>query len=248
MQKMQLTIFDVSSKPEVIPEATGEKVVFEKWKMLELLDSLSGQKFLIRGKDDYQEFCLPFQAGKMSYSAIYKTGFPAVCSLGSFNYRKLTSFARLSGYLNRITKENNLLSFNYDQTIHPSKGNKQIQTEDSVVSFDLSSNYIDLGSDNRKGKRAANFNDMSIEEKISEIIGKTYSVQVRCHNDLFGEIISYPCRISDIQINEDEITILGSNHLFLKAKGFVKIRYTGNLLFDTYNQDGGYTRTISFFE
>lgn len=245
---MQLTIFDVSSKQGVIQDAIGEKVVFEKWRMLELLDSLSVQKFLIRGKDDYQEFCLPFQSGEMSYSAIYKTGFPAVCGLGSFNYRKLTSFARLSGYLNRITKENNLLSFNYDRTVYPNKGNKQIHTEESVVSFDLSPNYIDLGADNRKNKRPANFNEMSLEEKISEIIGRTYSVQVRCHNDLFSEILSYPCRIADIQIYEDEITILGSNHLYLKAKGFVKIRDTGNLLFDTYNQDGGYTRTINFFE
>lgn len=245
---MQLSIFDIQAKQEVIPGAVGEKVTFEKWRMLELLDSLNGQKFLIRGKDEFQEFCLPFQSGEMHYSSIYKTGFPAICGLGSNKIQQMKNFARISGYLNRINNENNLLSFNYDRTVHPSKGNKQIHTEDSVVSFDLSPNFIDLGTANRKGKRADKFNEMSLEEQINVIVGNTFSVQVRCHNDLFTEIVSYPSKILDIQIVDDEITIVGTNHLFLKAKGFVKIRDTGNLLFDTYNQDGGYTRTISLFD
>jgi hypothetical protein len=97
---MQLSIFDVPAESTMLPTLTGEKAYFEKWRMLEILDSLNGQKFLIRGKDEYQQFCLPFLGGEMSYSSIYRTGFPAVCGIGTFHFYhgKPTSFVRKRVY------------------------------------------------------------------------------------------------------------------------------------------------------
>lgn len=243
---MQLSIFDVPAEQKVLPIGIEEKTYFEKWRMLELLDSLNGQKFLIRGKDDYQEFCLPFSGGAMSFSQfIYKKDFPVVCGFHSQN-KKATN-ATLSGYLNNIVRENEKLFFNFDRTVYQTN-QKQILTDDSVVSFDLRPHFIDMTSNNPKNKKRDKFNELSLEEQKNAIVGNTFAVQVRCHNDLFREIISLPSGILDIQVHEDEINLIGSNHLFIQAKGFVRFRDTGNLLIDIYNADGGYTRTISLID
>ncbi|WP_158587583.1 hypothetical protein [Neobacillus notoginsengisoli] len=153
------------------------------------------------------------------------------------------SYASMIGDLNLVIKQNDLLSFNYDRSVYRNNHAKQFITEDSVVTFDLSPNFIEPGTV-RKVKKITNFEKLTHDEQINAIIGNTYGVQVRCHNDFFNEIISYPARITNIEIHDDELLIEGSNHLYIKTKGFVRLRYTGDLLFDIYNDDGGYTRTI----
>jgi hypothetical protein len=150
--------------------------------------------------------------------------------------------------MKRIIRNHDLLTFNYDREVHRSNKKKKIFNEDSVVSFDLSPNFIDLGSSKKKGVKSEIFDEWTLEEKIASIVGITYAVQVRCHNDLFTEIISYPSRINEIQVDGDVLTIEGSNHLSIKAKGFVKMRYSSGILLDIYNQDGGYTRTIHLLD
>lgn len=80
---------------------------------------------------------------------------------------------------------------------------------------------------------------------LSQLIGYTARVRVKCsYDDVVGKIGSIPFKILSIKETEGEITLIGTNNLYIQSKGFQKVRESGDLLFDVYGEKDGYGRTF----
>lgn len=83
----------------------------------------------------------------------------------------------------------------------------------------------------------------SAEKPLSQFIGLTGSVMVRC-SDIVEAVYSLPCKILSIIAENSELTIIGTNDLYIHTTGFKGVRESETLLFDIFTKSQGYNHTI----
>lgn len=223
----QIDLFDIAA--EIIEQApevkTPSNQVFPKWRMLEYLDKLNGKTALVSYKGDSYEYRIPVQFGELTFSSTY-------CLSNKVNLHSIGPDFEILNYrgtLTKVEKKDNLHLFHF----RDKKEGIEIM---SKATFELKPYSI---------SRIPNKQSYDETKPLSQLIGYTARVRVKCsYDDVVGKIGSIPFKILSIKETEGEITLIGTNNLYIQSKGFQKVRESGDLLFDVYGEKDGYGRTF----
>ncbi|MEX3623733.1 hypothetical protein [Viridibacillus arvi] len=231
MEQMSIFNIDVPSTEKMLSVCESNHVqkqdaLLTKWRMFEYLDQLKGQTALVSYSDETVEFHVPFQFGEIHFSGNAISSRPAnIVRLRSFvsaNSEMQIKHNEKSGILTRLERKEQSYLMHYLKEV-----NNEIQEKCSSATFELRSYSI--------SKMPHKQPSYSYELPLSQLVGLTAKVMMRCEDDLVDTVESMPFKILSIKVENEKIVIMGTNDVCIKVDGFQKVRKSNDLIFDVCN-------------
>lgn len=213
--------------------------IYEKWALLDFLDRKCSQTGLMIYEEDTYRFRIPFQIGEFNFSLMPKqlSGHQLRLTHWSSKYSSLYMKHRLTSLLET---QDGFKAF-YSQDVGRGKELKTIENIAGKTHFYLR-NYP-LGA-TRFPNIESSLNEYDVFKALK---GATVHLKVRLHQDWVQELASIPFAVEYIGVQENVISIFGSNDTELTIKGFKGIRTNetqGYIHFDIYDNVNGYSRSF----
>lgn len=225
----QIDLFEIATEPvNGIPleDDTASNKLFPKWRMFEYIERLNGKTALVSylEEEDPYEFRVPIKFGEIKFGSNYGLS-------NKLNLREIGPDFRMYDYkgtLEKLEKQDNLHQFYYQD--------KENMERLSKATFELKHYSI---------SRVPKKQFYDAEKPLNQLIGFTARVELRCSSDGVMECVrSLPFKILSLKEADEEITLIGTNDVYIHAKGFKKVRESSDLIFDIYSKQNGYCNTF----
>jgi hypothetical protein len=225
---MQLSIFEqTQERTNLITGQESSENIYERWKMYEYLESLSGKTARLVYHTNDITIKAPIEIGDMLFSNISVKTFPEFHSFNSPNSNIKMSGSKVVS----VVEESGVIRFRYMS----SRGDLNQPTLDSITSLEV------MPFENKRAKLPDLDNVNSIEELKERLLGKTVKLHFYLRDDVIHSVEdSLSFRLTELQNVNGQLRISGTNGVEVICNGYYGFRISSGILLDC-SSNGAYT-------